>query len=116
MNEAEKAKLRAVVKAEFSKHTWDTFVDEPPSIVHGGASMRVSSRDAPHFFLDRARVRHQMPAYHFGAPFLGIAKSRYHSRTNENSSRPQPRPFTGCITALRRAFRRANSLRSRFLS
>ena len=29
MDDAEKTRLRAVVKAEFAKHQWDTFVDEP---------------------------------------------------------------------------------------
>ena len=33
---AEKLRLCHVIKAEFAKHRWDTFVDEPPSMAQGG--------------------------------------------------------------------------------
>ena len=36
MNAAEKVRLHSILKAEFAKHKWDTFVDEPPSMTQGG--------------------------------------------------------------------------------
>jgi hypothetical protein len=36
MNALERAKLQSVLKAEFARHRWDTFVDEPPSMAQGG--------------------------------------------------------------------------------
>lgn len=30
------AKLIEVIHAEFGKHSWDTFVSNPPAIAHGG--------------------------------------------------------------------------------
>ena len=41
MDDADRARLRAAVKAEFSRHRWDTFVDEPPSIAQGGRGVVV---------------------------------------------------------------------------
>ena len=37
----ERARLRAIVAAEFARHRWDTFVDEPPSIAQGGRGVVV---------------------------------------------------------------------------
>ena len=34
-------KLTVAVRTEFHKHTWDTFVDEPPSIARGGKGVVV---------------------------------------------------------------------------
>jgi hypothetical protein len=41
MNDAERARLRTTVKAEFARHRWDTFVDEPPSMAQGGRGVVV---------------------------------------------------------------------------
>jgi hypothetical protein len=30
MNDEERARLHAIIRAEFAKHRWGTFVDEPP--------------------------------------------------------------------------------------
>lgn len=34
------AKLIAVIRAEFGKHSWDTFVSNPPAIAHGGSETK----------------------------------------------------------------------------
>ena len=41
MTHEERSPLRAIIAAEFSKHRWDTFVDEPPSIARGGRGVVV---------------------------------------------------------------------------
>jgi hypothetical protein len=41
MDDAERARLHAIVKAEFARHRWDTFVDEPPSMAQGGRGVVV---------------------------------------------------------------------------
>jgi hypothetical protein len=41
MDDAERARIREIVKAEFSRHTWNTFVDEPPSLAQGGRGVVV---------------------------------------------------------------------------
>ena len=41
MDEAQKARFCAILKAEFAKHRWDTFVDEPPSVAKGGSGVVV---------------------------------------------------------------------------
>jgi hypothetical protein len=35
----DKAAIVSAVKDEFRKHTWDTFVDEPPSVAQGGTGV-----------------------------------------------------------------------------
>ena len=32
----DKATIVSIVKEEFRKHTWDTFVDQPASVAQGG--------------------------------------------------------------------------------
>jgi hypothetical protein len=41
MDAAQKARFCEVMKAEFAKHRWDTFVDEPPSMAQGGSGVVV---------------------------------------------------------------------------
>ena len=41
MNADEKVRLHAVMRVEFAKHRWDTFVDEPPSMAQGGRGVVV---------------------------------------------------------------------------
>jgi hypothetical protein len=41
MDDAERARIQAIVKEEFAKHRWDTFVDEPPSMAQGGRGVVV---------------------------------------------------------------------------
>jgi hypothetical protein len=41
MDDTERVQLRAIVKAEFAKHRFDSFVDEPPSIGYGGRGVVV---------------------------------------------------------------------------
>jgi hypothetical protein len=37
----DKEAIVSIVKDEFRKHTWDTFVDEPPSVAEGGRGVVV---------------------------------------------------------------------------
>ena len=41
MDYTERARLHTIVKREFAKHRWDTFVDEPPSMARGGRGVVV---------------------------------------------------------------------------
>ncbi|HXW55544.1 MAG TPA: hypothetical protein VEJ67_07345 [Candidatus Cybelea sp.] len=41
MSDAETARLKTIVKAEFAKHRWDTFCDNPPSMAQGGSGVVV---------------------------------------------------------------------------
>jgi len=41
MDAAVKARFCEVMKAEFAKHRWDTFVDEPPGMAQGGSGVVV---------------------------------------------------------------------------
>lgn len=41
MNPDEKKRLHAIIRAEFGKHRWDTFVDEPLSMARGGKGVVV---------------------------------------------------------------------------
>jgi hypothetical protein len=37
----DKAAIISAVRAEFHKHNWDTFIDDPPSIAQGGKGIVV---------------------------------------------------------------------------
>jgi hypothetical protein len=45
MNDDERARLHTIIKTEFAKHRWDTFVDEPPGIAQGGRGVVVPARN-----------------------------------------------------------------------
>ena len=42
MDKAKKIEILAVAKTELMRHTWNTFVDRPPSIAQGGDGITVA--------------------------------------------------------------------------
>ena len=54
----DKSRILSAVRSEFQKHHWDTFVDEPPSIAHGGRrNCGAWALDMPKEDSDRRAVR-----------------------------------------------------------